>query len=433
MAMRTSFHRKLAYLGLFSLIISVSIGLSIVSAGPKFTSDKWGDQVGFKPDFSKGAVADGKKIKKGNYRGMDGYIAPALKLLIDKYNLTMKVNAYKPIHPSEGYIEATNKYYGQPKLIDIGDSIRKRGLADYTAGLPFPQPKNGLEIAWDFIYGYNGDTGDNLYGVYWISASGGVEHHEEWRWAFIMRTMYRTDMDPKPHLEHFAKKQEQYTAITYALSPLDKRGFGAVYSRAVEPRDQQGVIYVPQMRRILKNTFGTRGDTWNSTDLLYEDVRGYLGYPEWMNWKLVKKDTMLMPMHAGVKLGKEHIEDTYDFKNYPHWNPKMNWEPRPVYVVEVTPKMAEYPYSKQMFYIDAETFLLPYKEAYDKKGDLWKVVIIGFNDSPDMDELPPELGTCVAIDLQAEHATAFPWFENKVNVDLDPADFTTAALRKRSR
>ena len=76
MAMRTSFSRKLVFLGLFSLVISVSIGLSLVSAGPKFTSDKWGEQVGFKPDFSKGAVAAGKKIKKGKYRGMEGYIAP---------------------------------------------------------------------------------------------------------------------------------------------------------------------------------------------------------------------------------------------------------------------------------------------------------------------------------------------------------------------
>ena len=269
---------------------------------------------------------------------------------------------------------------------------------------------------------------------YWISASGGVEQSR--RVAFGPSSCGPCTAPiwtPNPTFPTSRRSRNSTRLSRMRFPPLDKRGFGAVYSRSVEPRDQQGVIYVPQMRRILKNTFGTRGDTWNSTDLLYEDVRGYLGYPEWMNWKLVKKDTMLMPMHAEVKLGKEHIEDTYDFKNYPHWNPKMSWEPRPVYIVEVTPKMAEYPYSKQLFYIDAETFLLPYKEAYDKKGDLWKVVIIGFNESPDMDELPPQLGTCVAIDLQAEHATAFPWFENKVNVDLDPADFTTAALRKRSR
>ena len=30
------------------------------------------------------------------------------------------------------------------------------------------------------------------------------------------------------------------------------------------------------MRRVLRNSFGTRGDSWNATDYLYENVGGYL-------------------------------------------------------------------------------------------------------------------------------------------------------------
>ena len=90
-------------------------------------------------------------------------------------------------------------------------------------------------------------------------------------------------------------------------------------------------------------------------------------------------------------------------------------------------------YSKQIMYFDAETFFMPYKEAYDKKGQLWKVLILGFNDSADMDEKPLQIGTCVVIDIQAEHATAFPWYENKSNVGLDPSMFTESELRKRGR
>jgi hypothetical protein len=403
-------------------------------AGDEITADNWTDMVGFKPDPEKSKlVKKGMKITKKNVAAVADLLPPAMKMMIEKYKLQLKVTDYKPIHPSEGYIEATNKYRGQPQMIDIGKQFRKRGIKNYVAGLPFPNPKTGLEVAWNYQYSYNGDDGDTYYTVYWISAATGVEHTEEWRWAFIIRTINRTDLDPKPAIKSFLDKGLQYTSITYALAPYDKKGFGALYSRSVDPLDQQGHIYVPAMRRVLRNTFGTRGDTWNSTDLLYEDVRGYMGYPEWMNWKLIGKKTMLMAMHAGTKLGKKYGKKNYDIDHWPHWNPKMKYEPRAVYVVEVTPKFPDYPYSKQIMYFDAETFYLPYKEAYDKKGDLWKVVLIGFNDSPDMDSQPSEFGACAVIDFQAEHATLINFHKALSNTGLDPKMFTLSNLRKRGR
>ncbi len=401
--------------------------------GVKITADNWGEMAGFKPNLGGLENIGGKKIKKGNSGKYSKYLAKGLKVLIEKYNLKLKMKSYRPIHPSLGYIQATNKYGGKSKIVKTGNNLRKRGLTGYVAGLPFPQPKNGLEVAWNYNYAYNGDDGDLRYAVQWVSAARGVEHTEEWRWAFIIRTINRTDIDPIPAIEQFQKKRIQYTSITYALAPFDKKGFGAVYTRSVDPLDQQGHIYVPAMRRTLRNTFGTRGDTWNSTDLLYEDVRGYMGYPEWMNWKLVEKATKFGPMHAGVKLGKKNISKTFDNDKWPHWNPTINWEPRPTYVLEVTPKFKDYPYSKQIMYLDAETYMIYYKEVYDKKGQLWKVQFNGFNDSPDEDEAPPVYATCLVVDLQSEHATTFPVFSYKANSDLNPNMFTLTNLRKRGR
>jgi uncharacterized protein DUF1329 len=424
---------------LFIFFVAASIGLVGMFNAPQalaadeITSDNWTEMTSFKPELDKLKGLKGKKIKKSNVSEVADYIPPSLKMWIEKYGLVLKIKEYEPIYPSEGYIEATNKYLGQAKLVDIGKDYRKRGIKNYTAGLPFPKPKTGLEIAWNYNYSYNGDDGDTFYTVYWISGATGVEHTEEWRWAFIIRTINRTDLDPKPAIKQFLDKGLQYTSITYAIAPYDKKGFGALYSRSVNPLDQQGHIYVPAMRRVLRNTFGTRGDTWNSTDLLYEDVRGYMGYPEWMNWKLIEKKTVLLPMHAGVKLGKKNAKKTYELTKKPYWNPKMKYEPRAVYVVEVTPKFPDYPYSKQIMYFDAETFYIPYKEAYDKKGDLWKVVMLGINESPDMDSQPPEYGACVVVDFQAEHATLFNFHSVKANTGLDPKMFTLSNLRKRGR
>ncbi len=401
--------------------------------GIKLTTDNWSEMAGFKPNLAGLEDIAGEKLKKGNSNKYKKYLSKGLKILIDKYNLKLKLKNYRPIHPSLGFIKATNKYAGQPKIIKTGNDVRKRGLKNYVAGLPFPQPKNGLEVAWNYQYSYNGDDGDLLYAVQWVSAARGLEHTEEWRWAFIIRTINRTDLDPIPAIAMYQKKGIQYASMTYALTPYDKKGFGAVYSRSVNPLDQQGHIYVPAMRRVLRNTFGTRGDTWNSTDLLYEDVRGYMGYPEWMNWKLIGKTTKLGPMHAGVKLGKKYVSKTFDNKKWPHWNPTINWEPRPTYIVEVTSKLPDYPYSKQIVYIDAESYLIYYKETYDKKGELWKVMLNGYNESPDEDENPPVYATSLVVDLQSEHATTFPVYSFKSNNDLDPNMFTLSNLRKRSR
>jgi|GEM_PF-303401 len=426
---------------ILGLIIALSVVVLVFAAasyagewklGATLTKDNWGKMVGFAPDL-KTVAADTGNVKDSNYAQYASLLPQSFETLIKKYKMKLKLRPYAPIHPSLGYIEATNKYAGKASLIETGTDVRKKGITNYVAGLPFPDPKSGIEVAWNYQYSYNGDDGDLLYSVYWVSAKRGVEHFEEWRWYWIFRTMHRTDLDPRPNIPKFEEKKIQYTSITYALSPYDKRGFGALYSRSEEPLDQQGHIYVPAMKRVLRNTFGTRGDTWNSTDLLYEDVRGFMGYPEWMNWKLVGKKTYLMPMHAGIQLGKDNVKKTFDLDNWPHWNPNMQWELRPMYVVEVTPKLPDYPYSKMYIYYDAETFLITYKETYDKKGQLWKLILIGYNESPDMEEAPPIYGAQMVVDVQAEHATVFPIYDFKVNTNINADEFTESNLRKRGR
>ncbi len=414
-----------------ALVFTAGGASAKLKSGVTLTKDNWTEAVGFAPDlagYTAGDVLDGT-----NYKKWEKYIPAALGLLLEKYGLKMWTTKYKPIHPSVGYIEASNKYANQATLIDSGDNPRKLGLTGYSAGLPFPDPQSGIEVAWNYQYSYNGDDGGFHYGVYWISAKSGVERSEEWRWLYIIRAMFRTDLAPKPHIPEFQKKNVQYTSMTWAIEPYDKAGFGALYSRYVEPKDQEGWIYIPTMRRTMKASFGTRGDAWNSTDMLYEDVRGFMGYPEWMSWKLIKKTTILAPMHSAIQAGKEGRDRTFDFKTPPHWNFKAKWEPRAVYVVEAIPKFKDYPYSKMVFYFDADTFYIPFKETYDKKGKLWKVIFNAYNECPDMDKYPPPIGTSLTIDLQAEHATAFPSYNAFANKGLDPAQFSLSNLQKMGK
>lgn len=424
--------RNLNRLVLGAAVVLLAGGFAVEAAAQKLTKENWTEMAGFKPGEIPG-LRPGLILDGSNYQPFKEALAPAIQLLMDKYKMRIWTAAYQRIHPSLSYIEATNKYRADIRLTDTGSESRKRGIEGYVAGLPFPNPQTGLEVAYNYHYSYQGDDGGFHYGVYWISAKSGVERSEEWRWLYINRAQNRTDLDPRPHIPEFEQKGIAYASMTWAVEPYDKAGFGALYYRYVEPKDQEGWIYIPTMRRTMKATFGTRGDAWNSTDMLYEDVRGYMGYPEWMNWKLIGKKTMLAPMHSGVRSGKQFRDQTFDFKTPPHWNFRSKWEPRPVYVVEATPKFRDYPYSRMVFYFDAETFLIPYKEAYDKKGKLWKVVINAYNDSPNMDTSPLTIGTSLTIDLQAEHATAFPSYNFTANTGLEPDKFTLTNLKKMAK
>lgn len=418
----------------YTTMVALAMVVAVTATGhAQITAANWTEKVGFKPEASPAGFKAGAVIDKSNVASVKALLPGAIETLVSKYALKLWLTSYKPIHPSKGYIEATNKYLGQAKAIDTGSKTRERGLENYTAGLPFPDPKNGTEVAWNFLYAYNGDDGKFHYGVYWISAKTGVERWEEWVWEFIIRTIHRTDIDPIPAYDALKEKDIQYLALTYAVQPFDKRGFGAVYRRYLDPKDQEGWVYMPSMRRAIQMKIGSTGEAWNSTDMLYEDVRGYLGYVEWMNWKLIEKKTILAPMHAGAPVGKEARDKVFDFNTWPHWNPKLQWEPRPVYVVEATPKFKSYPYSKMIMYIDAETFYIPIKENYDRKGNLWKVVINAYNDSKDMNSGPVSVATSLTIDLQAEHASAFPSYNFNANVGLKPGRFNKSTILKMGK
>ncbi|MCB1152977.1 MAG: DUF1329 domain-containing protein [Deltaproteobacteria bacterium] len=415
----------LAMVAVFALTAALA---HMAIAQGSITRDNWGEAVGFKPDLAK-APDPGMTINSANMDQYGALIPEGAKVLMKKYNYSFTTKAYEPWVPADTYIAATNANVGKTKVTDVSNP-RQKGIDGYVAGLPFPHPKDGLEVAWNYNWAYGGDDARNLFSVYWISAKGGVERSEDWTWLYINRAVGRTDINPKPAIKEALDKGIQYYSVTTALTPLDKKGFSALYTRMIEPKDQQGFIYIPAQRKSTRFAFGTRGDAWNNTDLLYEDVRGYLGYPEWMNWSIKEKTTMLMPMHSGIKHGKDQASKTYDFNTAPHWNFDSKWEMRPTYVLEVTAKFKDYPYSKMVFYVDAESYYITVKDAYDKKGQLWKVLVNAWNASANPRSLPPAIGASLVVDLQSEHATAFAWQKAEFNVGLVPDEFTLARLRK---
>ena len=66
------------------------------------------------------------------------------------------VAPYKQIPLTPGQIEKTNKYLGQPRVGDSGEML------DWTAGIPFPEAKTGIEMAHNYRNRTYGDAYSSL-------------------------------------------------------------------------------------------------------------------------------------------------------------------------------------------------------------------------------------------------------------------------------
>lgn len=78
-------------------------------------------------------------------------------------------------------------------------------------------------------------------------------------------------------------------------------------------------------------------------------------------------------MHS-PPIDKHDLDQVVDYKNPPYWNPINKWwEPREVYVFEVTTPNG-HPYGKKVIYVDAQIQAALFTEAYTRSGELWRII-----------------------------------------------------------
>ncbi|MBP7125828.1 DUF1329 domain-containing protein [Myxococcota bacterium] len=400
------------------------------------TVENWARQVGFSPDPWPDGIGPGQVLDASNRSLARAMIPAGLDQWIDRLGLALNLAPYRPMHPSEGYVRATREGASRVQVRQTGPKdYRTKAVQGYQAGLPFPAPRDGLQVAYNAAYAWQGDDARLWFEALWIRARSGIWRSEEWVWEAIHRVMHRTDLPPLPDLGVLARDDIQYASIAVARRPEDRRQVAALLTRYERPLDQVGFAFLPSMRRDLKMLSGTPGVTWNQSDMLWEDIRGYSGHPEWYDWTLVGRATILAPMHAGVPLGPK-VRQVLQGEGPGPFNPRILWEPRPVYVLEGRPKMdtalSPHPYGRVVLYVDAESFLVPLKVAWDRKGRLWKVVLHAWNDSPDPRRVPPPLSLAIALDLRRDRATVFLPRLSESNVGLRVSDVTEARLRALS-
>jgi len=319
------------------------------------------------------------------------------------------------IHPlPRGYLEASEKYGGQTRVIHMPDG--HMNLANYVAGMPFPDPQapdKGYKILANIWF-----PGGPYLQV--LSPATGLA-------SFCTADRFGNSACTKTSLV--------YRQLAYNWSPdvprMEPEAAGAWYSEwlMVEQPEQSryttdltifwqdlnkmedSYVFVPALRRPLRLAVSARCAPLFASDMTHDDQRGgyngglalfnadYLGTRKILAMTELTNADGVWPGNYDMPMGWSK----------PSWGP---WSLREVDVIDVRrvpSESAGYCYGSKIMYIDHQFYHQLWEEIYDANLKLWKVVHIGLHPAEIIpgEGLTPLDGSSIESywDLQNDHAS----------------------------
>ena len=381
---------------------------------------KWSPgNKGFDEKYYKQDVIASYGWKAKDVEEIKGLLPPFLYEILKKPDVwgPRRVNVTKYI-PNDGalwkaYQEATKKYKGTAKIDKDG------WLRGYKAGCPFPNPKNGQELLWNFKKKFTED--DRILGTVTIITNRRGQDRYQTSDGNLMFFDGRLAIAPKPL---YTPNPNNYSRIdVYANAhPYEMQGTLSVIMQYDDPnREDKFWLYLPAMRRVRHLSAAQRTDRLpGGQDIMWENFDTFNGSAAAYNAKMLGRKEILV-VHNGYPKSEwiehAHLAGPNDFYQ------KVN-----VYVNELTPKNPDFPFSKFIHYLDPDTFNAYYGEWYDKKGRLYLASQF---------QWVPEKGTGVPVpvvmnhlDLQTVHSTGYAVTNPRYNVGLTPNYFRIDNLKK---
>lgn len=381
--------------------------------------------------------------------GLDAYrqiLDPDIAEIIAQGWYMITVGESLSFDPHPNFVAATQQYGGQASL-----GANASELQNYTAGRPFPgepdpnDPRAGEKLAWNMRYSFGGDSAaiPEMYWDYRDMRSQSIERTLTFT-AQGMRYMYRHVKDPVPNVPK--NPYAIYSAITLeAEDPADVEGTKLLlHYNSDDNAEEQGWMYVPNLRRVRRMVTTARTDSFLGSDLMIEDFLGYSGRLKDMEWAFKGATYVLLPMYRHDQIqhsprkARHYDYQFVDFTGNSGCFPLVTWQLRRAFVLEGMPRRSDHPLSKRFFYIDAQTSMPILGKVYDRAGVVWKILMAGVA-HPDY-HLPenkgsgvPMLDSSAAIDLQNKHCTTLQMVTLIDPPKVNEKDFEPSALNTGAR
>ena len=287
---------------------------------------------------------------------------------------------YKNYPISEERKVANEKYSGQAR---VG---RDNSLENFTMGRPFPDidpsdPKAGVKHAWNFHYKHDALEGKaHFFFTYWDGGEQLPLMFEGTGWA--MRLANRPD-----HMDRdgdIFNQEKRYGAAGFDIEgPPDYRGIAGLgygYKAQDRPRDEARDVdfwvYIPDLRRVRRISGSQRTDPIAGTDMTPEDSFCFQGLVTHFEWEYLGETDVLAPVDTRLKGYPYTKEEDFGTSGFSLANDI--WQLRKAIVIEQKPKK-RHPYSRKRMWLDTETYQCLYGAAWDRRGELWKLIFANYH------------------------------------------------------
>jgi hypothetical protein len=367
-------------------------------------------------------------ITAANMNQYAGKLTEGHKKLLQTYRNTFRMNVY-PTHRSAA---APQRIYDATKRIATTSMLAKggNGVTNAGEGIPFAIPKEGVEVFWNHVLRYRGDTIIRQIGQAPVFPDGTytmVKFRDETMVAYSLAG---------------AKSENLNNTIAYfiqeTIAPARLVGEVLLVQETLDQslENRRAWVYNPGQRRVRRapnvafDNPGTNSDNLRTSDQF--DM--YNGSPERYDWTLVGKKEMLVPYNS-YKLNSNTLKYT-DILKKNHINPDLaRYELHRVWVVDSKLKPGKsHLYSRRTLYVDEDSWQVVAVDCYDSRGQLYRVQeghVINFYEVPALWtalETVYDLtnGRYLALGLDNEEPRSRD-FSQKRNI----ADYQPAALQRR--
>jgi len=349
------------------------------------------------------------------------------KAMLKTYN-TFKMNVYKTRRTASApqrIYDKTREVAAVAKLTPDGN-----GVLGSVGGVPFPIPKNGLEVSWNCALRYRPD-----FSRYYVQAAvtrGGsytpARYFENFHIPYYLEGMTAEKLGNLflAGNQHILAPPRIAGRLVLLLDTLNQ---------AKEIR--KAWVYNPGQRRVRRAPHIAFDNPKSGSDGLStnDQFDMWSGSPERYNWKLVGKKEIYVPYNA-YKLHSADLKYK-DILTPLHLNPDvLRYELHRVWVVEATLKQGmRHVYKKRVHYIDEDSWHMVAGDFYDNRDQLWRV---SEGWTINWWEVPAICTNVEAIvDLQSGRYLAYGMNNEEdewiMNPKFKSSEFTLGELRRKGR
>lgn len=262
------------------------------------------------------------------------------------------------------YYERTKANASKAHIGADGASIE--GLVG--GAVPFPVPKSGAEVVWNFKLRWMG-VGKAEYYTTLLSARGGDFNRIKQK-QFVMAPF----ADPK--VDSAAQVQgQEWLIFNEVVEPASRVGEIILVKNYIDKPSGDAWLYFPGQRRVRRMpTFSYDNPVPGYENLeMVDQYPMYAGSIDRYDWKLVGKKEIYVPYNSYKYRSRVNdLREAYG-PEYPNRD-RLRYELHRVWVVEGTVKKdMRHNAAKRVFYIDEDSWQMLHADLYDAQGKLWRI------------------------------------------------------------